>query len=147
MGKADPIELDRIVGLGHSLNPVASGLTNWDFAYPTEMFISGIECDPENREAARDAAIAEMKKFQTGGVTEDELAKVKRQALSSQFSTLTTQPLLLRTKQVDHPPHNAFKEADLNAAANVRAGNGSFSTVSSIFSASRGSFQLNTLAE
>ena len=54
------------------------------------LFIVGLDSDSENREAARDAAVAVMKKFQTGGVTADELAKVKRQALSSQFSTLTT---------------------------------------------------------
>ncbi len=54
------------------------------------LFIVSIDCDPDKRQAARKSAIEEIQKIAQGGVTADELAKVKRQGLSSQFSTLTT---------------------------------------------------------
>ncbi|MEO0413525.1 MAG: pitrilysin family protein, partial [Verrucomicrobiota bacterium] len=53
------------------------------------VFVLGVESDPDKLEQAEEASLAEIEKLKTDGISEDELAKVKRQTLCSQFSTLT----------------------------------------------------------
>ncbi len=57
-------------------------------AFSGQLIVS-YDTEPGKNEEAEAAIFAEIAKFQEEGCTEDELAKVKNQALSSQFSTLT----------------------------------------------------------
>ena len=52
------------------------------------LFVLNIDSEAGQREAAEEVAISEIEKLIIDGVNEDELARVKNQALSSQFSTL-----------------------------------------------------------
>jgi len=57
-------------------------------SFTGQMMIS-FDTEPEKAEATEVAIFEELEKFKSGGVTPEELEKSKRQALSSQFSTLT----------------------------------------------------------
>lgn len=69
--------------LAHSISAYA-----YTPSFAGQMVI-GFDTDPDKAEAAEEAIFEEVELFKTRGVTGDELEKAKRQALSSQFSTLT----------------------------------------------------------
>lgn len=57
-------------------------------SFAGQMIVS-FDTDSEKANEAEAAIFEEIEKFKTGGATADELEKSKRQALASQFSTLT----------------------------------------------------------
>ncbi|MDF1861628.1 MAG: pitrilysin family protein [Verrucomicrobiales bacterium] len=58
-------------------------------SFPGQLMVS-FDTEPEKSEEAEEAIFEELKRFVAAGVTEEELQKAKNQALSSQFSTLTS---------------------------------------------------------
>ncbi len=69
--------------LAHSVSAYA-----YTPSFAGQMAVS-FDTDPDKAETAEAAIFEEIEKFKTGGVTAEELEKSKRQALSSQYSTLT----------------------------------------------------------
>lgn len=59
----------------------------WISAESEGLFAISAECNPENRDALKDAILAELKAFDPSSLSE-ELAKTKRQNASSQMGTL-----------------------------------------------------------
>ncbi len=62
------------------------------YAYTPEhrgIFVLAIDAEPENIAAAEKGAAECIERLKSEGVTEDELARVRNQSLSAQFSTLT----------------------------------------------------------
>lgn len=57
-------------------------------SFPGQLIVS-FDTEVEKADQARDAVFAELEAFKQSGCSEEELEKVKNQALSAQFSTLT----------------------------------------------------------
>lgn len=69
--------------LAHSIGSYA-----YTPSFSGQLMVS-FDTEPDKSEAAEVAIFEELHKLRGGGVSREELAKVKRQALSAQFSTLT----------------------------------------------------------
>ncbi|MCG8599539.1 MAG: insulinase family protein [Verrucomicrobiales bacterium] len=70
--------------LAHSIGAYA-----YTPSFPGQVIFS-FDTEPEKQEAAEAAVFEELERFVETGITETELEKAKNQALSSQFSTLTS---------------------------------------------------------
>lgn len=70
--------------LAHSIGAYA-----YTPSFPGQVIFS-FDTEPEKQEAAEAAVFEELERFVETGITEAELEKAKNQALSSQFSTLTS---------------------------------------------------------
>lgn len=70
--------------LAHSIGAYA-----YTPSFPGQLVFS-FDTEPEKQEAAENAVFEELARFVETGITEEELKKAKNQALSSQFSILTS---------------------------------------------------------